>query len=192
MPSRRVCSAASAGIRVSYNSFGKRVDGYTPSGSGYISSTPTRPSRHTGKSVRFQETSDNDNSVNERIQCEKESPTMEPCWNESPIMEPLYATVRKRNSPTRERSGFVPQVPLNIQPRNGLSELDGSGETGFRPYRHQTTRNRHFRQNTELWINDGYKVDILGFSTPSCPCPWSPCIMLTVSSVSSDYPPSFC
>lgn len=130
MPPRRVCSA-SAGLRVSYNSFGKRVDWSTVE-------PPTRsnirPTPNLVKSVRFLEPTDNDNSVNERLEFDGDN------------MDALYATVRKRNSPSKERR-VIPQVPLNIQPeKNGNRE----GDESFRPY-------RHLRQNTELSLSS-YKV----------------------------------
>ena len=128
MPPRRVCSA-SAGIRVSFNSFGKRVDRSTLE-------PPTRSNIRPSlvKSVRFVEPTDNDNSVNEKLEFEVDN------------MDALYATVRKRNSPSKER-GVIPQVPLNIQPGK-YGNMDG--EEGFRPY-------RHLRQNTELSLSS-YKV----------------------------------
>ena len=132
MPPRRVCSA-SAGLRVSLsdsnNSFGKRVDWNTVE-------PPTRSNIRSNlvKSVRFVEPTDNDNSVNERLESDVDN------------MEALYATVCKRNSPSKER-GVIPQVPLNIQPgKYGNME----GDKGFRPY-------RHLRQNTELSLSS-YKV----------------------------------
>ena len=89
-------------------------------------------------------------------------------------MEPLYATVRKRSSPPRQQNMFVPQVPLNIQPKsqaeyfhpemdqftyehNHFRQKEGfqpvHGYEGFRPM-----PARHFRQNT--W-GSGYQVMIV-------------------------------
>ena len=150
MPSRVCCGAASAGIRVKYNSFGKRVLADTPH------TNPPKPARKSAeekrksvKSVRFSDHSvEEENSVNERL--------------DGSVMDPLYATVRKRNSATKERSGSVPQVPLNIQPTEPMfqptEQVFQPSEQGFRPY-NNIRQGRHFRQNTDLWIH-GYKVNL--------------------------------
>ena len=92
---------------------------------------------------------------------------------DSDMMEPIYATVRKRNSPPRQQPMFVPQVPLNIQPKSQIEchrlDMDQlthvhdhnhfQGGVGFQPVHgydgFRPTPARHFRQNT--W-GSGYQV----------------------------------
>lgn len=120
------------------------------------------------KMVRF-ETVQDDNRANEQIAADSLNASgME-------VAEPLYATVRKRNSPSEH-----PPQPLQRQ----IGNMPAGREEGFRPYRslrhsncsqtsvggRQETRHHdsngqqqhhqhtwHVRQNTEIW-SSGYKV----------------------------------
>jgi len=94
---------------------------------------------------------------------------------DSDMMEPIYATVRKRNSPPRQQPMFVPQVPLNIQPKSQIEchrlDMDQlthvhdhnhfQGGVGFQPVHgydgFRPTPARHFRQNT--W-GSGYQGEL--------------------------------
>ena len=170
MPSFRRCSeerrrgAAPSAVRgvVPHNttaassSFSTRLPGATTDPR--LSSNP-----HTRqKAVRFALDED-DNLVNERIQLSvrRKLDLSDDPHPSSVNMEPvMYATVRNGNSPVKEHHQQAssnlrvpPQVPLNIQPRT-------TEHQGFRPYQAQfRPANRHFRQNTELWIHEGgYKV----------------------------------
>ena len=210
MPSRAPCST---GASYSYTSFGKHGIVNTQSilnhsKSDFIQTSPFSKSdlkrqslntysspfsksdskRRSLKSVRFAEPSkeispviDNDeNLVNERLE-----------MSAADVMaEALYATVRKRHSPVKERlmmtppSQMIPQVPLNIQPagyrnhndviyrqnqqfqeQRRAAAMNGGGEIvcndderGFRPYNRKLgLEAKHFRQNTDLWINE-FKV----------------------------------